>query len=261
MAEQIGANPYDLMRYLAQTKARELQPSLPPLPDASELSPIREMMWIADEPLIHEVRQHMMIQGTTPGHAFEDHVEPVAVLAAFVADQECHQDGIVLPNRDAILQRTWRAGLLHDIERHRGFGKEHMVEGAHAATLILADLGIDDPNLPYIVSVHDDMEIPETGTPDVDIPTFSLFAADHIHWGFEWAKDKWDDLEAHGVPPHVARSYYRSSGGYMERLLNSPNLLHTAWGRNVARPYIEAGISIARAVESELGVGILDRAA
>lgn len=250
--EKGSTHSYALIRDFAQRKAAELriQMDLPALPTDDELSPLREMMWDVDVSLINAVKSHLQQKGTAPGNGFEDHVEPVAVTGAYIASLECERQKVPIAIAETIIQRTWRLGLLHDIERWRGYGRDHQTEGKKATEQILKTLGISDRFLAEQVLLHDDLEVLPRVDPEFNIPFFTLFAADHLEWGLEWERKKWDVLEKKGIPIQAAVIDYRTK--HLD-LLHSSNLLQTQWGQEVVIPYLQFGIEIARSVEKEFG--------
>jgi len=231
----------------AQKKATELTSTLPSLPTEEEVSPFVGMMYARDKSMIAAARRHQEAWGEQAhGHGFE-HLEWVAKNGAYVTAMECQQRDITGGLQEEIVQRAWRLGLLHDLQRWRGYGNDHMIEGAHAAHQLLRELDIHDEHLIDQVRIHDDVVIPARNNPRFDIPMFSVFAVDHLNWGLEWEKVRWEGLNKRNIDPQIAISDY----SFMENMQQSPNFLQTKWGREVALPYLKYGITIAHHIESK----------
>lgn len=246
--EQIPILTYDKIVSVAKTKAEQLKKDLPSLPADEELEPFEGQMWAIDRELIDTVRRHLDEWGVTHGHGFEEHIEWAAKNAAYVAAMECEEKGIKGDLRDEIIQRAWRLGLLHDIQRWRGWRKEdaHALEGMKATRQKLQELGIEDSYLLDQVFLHDELKVQSRNDPRFDLPFFSVFAVDHLNWSREWEEIRWKGLAKKKVSPQEAIHDYQ----FMLDLRDSPNLQQTKWGRTVAIPYIDYGIAIARHVES-----------
>lgn len=242
-----GVEPvtYEKIISVAGLKAHELRSTLPPLPSDKDLEPYEGRIWAVDRRLVDSVRRHLDTWGVAFHQGFNEHPSLVSKLSAFVADRECEEEGITGQLREEIIQRTWRLGLLHDLQRWRGYGPEHQIEGMKAAGQVLQDLGIKDGYLEDQILQHDKLEVETRNNPAFDIPFFSVFAVDHLEWGREWEKSKWEGFSAKGILPEKAIHDYK----FMYRLLNSSNLQQTKWGRSVAIPYIRFGVSIAEHVK------------
>ena len=227
---------YSAIKDFAKRKALKLraESNLPTLPSEEELEETRSSMWLLDLPLIDAVIKHLYQKGVSPGNGFDDHIEQVAVLGAYVSQLECEARGIPQVYQPQLIQR-WR-----------GYGKDHMIEGSRASSQILNELGIQDEFLVKQVLLHDELEVQARNDERFDIPFFSHFAVDHLNWGLEWEQKKWDVLEAKSVPIGKAIIDYRTK--HLD-LLQSSNLQQTTWGRNIVRPYLQYGIDIARSVE------------
>lgn len=236
---------YDMIRDEVRQYLQESTQTLPSLPTDHDTHHFEMLMKKQDQELLTAIRMHVDTVGTAHNHSVDNHFIWVAKLASYVADHECTIRKIEKQDRERLIQTTWRLGLLHDLERWRGYGKEHMIEGSRVARSILDNLGMGDENLVHMVLLHDEMEVDPLGKLSFDIPFFSVFAVDHLNWGIEWMENKWNESEEKGIQPKDAISDYK----YMYQLLESPNLKQTHWGRDVALPYIEYGISIAEHIE------------
>ncbi|MCM8787960.1 MAG: HD domain-containing protein [Candidatus Omnitrophica bacterium] len=195
--------------------------------------------------LVKAVQAHLKKVGVrTPGRY--GHLEWVAKMAAWGAEKECDQRGIVGPLREEIVRRAWRLGLLHDVESWLGWGDDHAKEGARVAVDILEELGIDDPFLGEMVGLHNQKNVPLRDDPAWDIPFFVVFGADHINWGLEWVEDKWKEYQRLGYSPLQAMDDYQ----FMLEMVQSPNLNQTIIGREWTIPYLNFGIEIIEHVRS-----------
>ncbi|MDD3661614.1 MAG: hypothetical protein PHG63_00970 [Candidatus Dojkabacteria bacterium] len=243
---------YDEVIAVAQQEAARLRPSQPDLPTQEQLEPYLGKMWAIDRPLIDAVRRHLDEWGVRSQlRSYEGHIEWVAVRAAYAADLECQARGILDTQvRDAIVQRAWRLGLLHDVQAWRGWGPDHSIEGMKAARQILQDVGITDPYLEDQVMLHDKLGVTPRNDPAFDVPYFATFAADHLNWGLEWEEDKWRSLAEKGIPVAKGIRNY----GHIVELRDDPNLQQTVWGRDVVVPWVDFGIKVAQHVEQTFSV-------
>lgn len=251
--EELGSKP-DYNEIIAEAKAfaGTLKGDLPRLPSEEELDPYQGLMWAKDRGLVDAVRRHLDEWGSGYAHGF-DHVEWVAVNAAYVAETECNERGIRGDLRDEIIQRTWRLGLLHDLQRWRGYEFIHAEEGSKAARQKLKELEIDDPYLEDMVLVHDRQDILPRNNPAFDIPHSSVFAVDHLLWGSEWEEVKWGELAEKGLSAQEVLNECSEGIDRMLKLRQSPALGQTKWGREVALPYIDYGVQIARHIKRKFG--------
>lgn len=190
---------YEQVIQVAKTRATELKPHLPTLPTNEELEPIIGKIYAVDRPLVDTVRRHLDEWGQGHGHEFE-HLEWVAASGVYAAALECDERGIRGEIRNEILRRTWRLGLIHDLQRWRGFDKIHGIEGMKAARQKFSELGLEDELLTEQVLIHDDPAIMPRNDPRFDIPMFSVFAVDHLNWGLEWEEVRWRGFKRNGTP-------------------------------------------------------------
>lgn len=107
--------------------------------------------------------------------------------------------------------------------------------------------------IPYLldqVLLHDKFKVSPRDNPRFDIPFFSVFAVDHLNWGREWEEIHWKSRKKQGIPPGKAIHDYQ----FMLPLRDSPNLKQTKWGQEVALPYIDFGVAIAKHIEKAFSV-------
>src|SRR5688572_21820954 len=128
MSERPTEVSYEAVLFTAKKRADELKSALPQLPSTEELEPIIGLMWSRDRQLIDSIRRHLDEWGTGHGHGFE-HLEWVAANGSYVATLECNEKNIRGEMREEIIQRAERLGLTHDLQRWRGYQREHALEG------------------------------------------------------------------------------------------------------------------------------------
>lgn len=251
---QLHGITYDQIITFAENEAPELKNAynLPSLPDDIQLAPYRDWMWDKDPRLITAVQNHLRQHGIASGHSFEDHMGPIAVKSAYAADCECEIRQIGGEKRERIVQRAWRLGLLHDLQRVRGYmpDENHQVESSWAAAQILHDVGIDDPVLSRLVAIHDELEIDIIGDedPEILIPFACMHVVDKLQWGIGVEKNRWEERRHRGdISPEEAMQ--EANYIHMFRLLKSKILEQTDFGRNVVRPYIQYGLDLARHIK------------
>lgn len=150
-------------------------------------------------PLVGKINQHLEGLNTPPAHGFA-HLEYVASNAPFIANMAVDSHNVPELGEE-IIQRTIRLGLLHDIERWRGYDRSHCTEGAKVADKILAELNIIDPYLHELIEIHDDAKFNPTGNPQFDIPAAAVFDVDHFLWFTGMRDTYWLEQEKKGIDP------------------------------------------------------------
>jgi len=237
---------YQAIISIARQKAKELKSQLPKLPINENLIQFKEIMHAEDKELIVAIHLNLKQTGKAKDRFNTDHNEKVAILSAYVASMECNFQNISEQRKRDIVKRTWRIGLLHDIERWRGWDSEHQIRGYETAdSRMLPQLGIKDDYITRAILLHDQLTVDPTGNPDFDIPFSSVFASDHYLWGLLWEEERWQYLESQNIPVSNAIHDY----DFMKRLTDSPNLKQTTWGKEVALPYVQYGLEIAKHIE------------
>lgn len=245
---------YDCLPGIIAKIERDGQTQLPIRPTPSDLEPYIGKMYAFDKSLIAHVQRHLDKWGAAPNHSFEEHILKIAATGAFAADIECSQRGVTGERRDEIIQRAWRFGLLHDLQRVRGLRAEdrHEEESALAARYVLSDLEIHDPYLEKMVLVHDQMYVEPSGIAEIDIPFYSVFAADHLEWGLNMEGPYWQECEK----KHRIRSKDDLMGivnfayGALVGLSTSPNLRQTLFGSKVTFTNTNYGLNIVSGVRA-----------
>ena len=134
--------------------------------------------------VIDLVKQRLSLVESEGGHGFE-HLEDVSTRAGYIADTECKFRHVSEELAHQVIRKALLAGILHDIERHRGFGEDHVIEGAKTARVILEKVGQVDETVITVVRNHDDMNY-DTGNDLILSLVFgSIWDADHFRYGLE----------------------------------------------------------------------------
>jgi len=225
----------------AKKHAQLLKEKLPHLPSSEELSPYNSVIVKDYENLNAEVQEHVSKKDTEPGHGYE-HLRWVAPRGGYFADLECKARSIEDEMRERLIKRTIAVGLLHDVERYRGFGKEHAIEGSKVAKDLLARCSIEDDYIPQIIARHDEINLFSVGNVEFDVPFQSNFDADHILWGLEREESFWKSREKRNIPSKEAIHDYK----YLFPLRNS---FKTQRGRTIGPQFIDFGIEISEHIE------------
>jgi hypothetical protein len=225
----------------AKCHANALKDKLPSLPSHEELSPYDSIILKDYADLNTRVQEHISKKDTEPGHGYE-HLRWVAPRGGYFADLECKARNIKDEIRDRLIKRTIAVGLLHDVERYRGFGKEHAIEGSKVAKELLTRCSIKDDYIPQIIMRHDEIDLFSIGDVEFDVPFQSVFDVDHILWGLEREESFWKSREKRSIPPKEAIHDYH----FLMPLRNSFKTKH---GREIGPKFIDFGIEISKHVE------------
>ncbi|NIO44139.1 MAG: hypothetical protein GTN36_01095 [Candidatus Aenigmarchaeota archaeon] len=225
----------------AKKHAQLLKSRLPNLPSYEELSPFDSII-VKDYAVLNAmVQEHVSKKDTEPGHGHE-HLRWVAPRGGYFADLECNARNIEGEVKQRLIKRTIAVGLLHDVERYRGFKKEHAIEGSKVAKEILARCSIEDEYIPQIIMRHDEIDLFSIGDVEFDVPFQSNFDADHILWGLEREESFWRAKEKHNIPPEEAIHDYQ----YLSSLRNSFKTQH---GKKIGPKFVDFGIAISKHIE------------
>jgi hypothetical protein len=225
----------------AKKHAQLLKSRLPGLPSRKELSPYNSIIVKDYAYLDAKVQEHVSRKDTEPGHGYE-HLRWVAPRSGYFADLESKARNIEDEIRERLIKRTVAVGLLHDVERYRGFGKEHAIEGSKVAKELLRKCSIEDDYIPQIIMRHDEIDLFSIGDIEFDVPFQSNFDADHILWGLERKESFWKSREKRNIPPEEAVHDYQ----YLFSLRNS---FKTQRGREIGSKFIDFGIEISKHIE------------
>lgn len=218
--------------------------SLPGLPTEKELTPFYEFIKRDFNPLSYEIKKHFNTVGADKNNGF-DHAIWVAVRAAYIANKECRKKGLKQKTTRTIIKRSILAGLLHDIDRHLGFGKEHMIQGEKTARKILSEYNLNNEDKEDVVKTiryHDDVNYDPEGFDEFKIVFGSVFDADHLRYGLEREGDFWDKEQRRGTKPteviHDYKWLYSLKGAWK-----------TEYGKNVGKKLIDYAIAISEHIE------------
>jgi hypothetical protein len=218
---------------------------VPPFPSGDQLQKYKEILSTKYSRVVELVKKRLEEVDSEGGHGYE-HLEDVATRAGFIAETECDFRGIKDDQKEEIINETVLAGLLHDIERHLGFGEDHMINGADTAMKILTQVGIGSEVVATVVRNHDHMDFNPTN-PTMEIVFGSVFDADHFRYGLEREDTFWRMKEKKGkTPPEVIHDY--------QFLPAYTHAWKTSYGKEVGPKYIEFGLAVAKYVEETFGV-------
>lgn len=234
---------YQEIKKEAKIFAEKTEKELPKLPNNKSLE--KYMLIIESElsELVEQIKKHLGKKSYDVGHGFE-HLYNVAVLAAYIAELECKEKQLSKDTTKRLIRRTIIAGLLHDIERYRGFRKNHAIEGSKIAKLILKKCNIKDDYVPDIILHHDEKEFAVLNNIEFDIPFGSVFDADHFNYGLERKESFWIMKEKGGMPPEDVIHDYKFLYEYR-------NALKTSFGKKAGPRFIDFGIKIAKHIEQK----------
>ena len=228
---------YDQIQSTAEEVAMMYRQSneVPKLPDEKTLIKYKEILNGKFSDLASKVKEHISHNEPEGGHGFE-HLEYVATMAGYFAETEGADNEVI---EMAIL-----AGLFHDIERHLGYGEDHMVEAEKSARLILRESGISKKYIEAIalaVRNHDHIDFnPEDET--TRIVFGSIFDPDHFRYGFEREDTFWRMKEKKGVPPEKVIQDYQFLPPFR-------NAWKTKLGKEIGPKIIDFGMAVALEVE------------
>lgn len=228
---------YDQIQLTAEDVAKEYRRNheIPALPGETVLSKYKEILNNKYSVLVNRVKEHLSHNEPESGHGFE-HLEYVATMAGYFAETEGADNDVI---EMAIL-----AGLFHDIDRHLGYGEDHMVEAEKSARLILGDVGISERFTEVIavaVRNHDHIEF-NSKDKNTRIVFGSIFDPDHFRYGFEREDTFWRMKEKRGMPPKEVIHDYQFLPPFR-------NAWKTKLGKEIGPKIIDFGLAIATEVE------------
>jgi hypothetical protein len=240
---------FDQIQQEAEAFAKKYRSTrdVPPLPSDQELQKYRKMLHAQYDQVVSLVKEHLATVESVGGHGYE-HLEDVALRAVLIAEKECTEKNIDGAHQKLIIIATLLAGFLHDIERHLGFGEDHMIEGAKIAVDILQKSNIDRAVTDVVATVvrnHDHMDFrPENNSnPDMEIVYGCVFDADHFRYGLEREDTFWQMKAKRGATPQEVIHDYQFLPAYA-------HAWKSAYGKKVGPLYIEFGLAIAKHVEN-----------
>jgi len=193
--------------------------------------------------LIKRIKQHLGRVKTPAKHGFS-HLEYVASNAPSIAEIELQAQGL---SSQEIIDRTIILGLLHDIERWRGYQEEHCIEGAKVADEILAELGMSDEYIHELIVIHDDGDFNPRNDLNFDIPHVSTYDVDHFLW-FTGMKDiYWLERREKGQDPREAIKQSNFLYDYQD-------CLRSTYGKSRKDELVRVGIGIVEHIRKTFGV-------
>jgi len=185
--------------------------------------------------------------GITEDSFCYEHMEWVALLAAYLAEQECTVLGITGNLREQILDVALLTGMLHDIGRHLGWDEKHAVVGAETAQEILKNCTISEEYIAFVVTAvryHDDPDFyPSQDDLILRIAHGAVFDSDKFRFGLEREDSFWDMKKSKGVTPEDVIHDYKF-------LYPLENAWKTTLGKDLGEKYWKLGMAIAKHVES-----------
>ena len=236
---------YDLIQTTAEELAKKYRQTheVPCLPNVQVLEKYKNILNDKYSLVVNKVKEYILKNETESGHGFE-HLEYVATMAGYFAEKECKIKNISGQAKDDIVDMAIVAGLFHDIERHLGFGEDHMIEAEKTTKAILKELNFDDKFIDIVsvvVKNHDHIDFnPEDKISQIIFG--SVFDPDHIRYGFEREDTFWRMEEKRGVPPEKVIHDYQF-------LLPFRNAWKTTLGKEIGPKIIDFGLAIAQEVE------------
>jgi hypothetical protein len=240
---------YDLIQKTAEDCARKyrLTHKIPDLPDKQQTEEYKKILYEKYLNVITKVKEHVAKNESWGGHGYE-HLEYVAVTSGYFANSECVTRGIVGKLKEDIVEMATLAGLFHDVDRHLGFGDNHMIEGGVTTKLILGDCICEKTFSEIVVSVvknHDNFDYhPKDEV--ISIVFGSVFDVDHFKWGLERETTFWRMKEKIGMPATEVIHDYKW-------LLPLRTVWRTKLGKKIGSKYIDFGVFIAEEIERRLG--------
>ena len=219
---------------------------VPPLPTAEQLHLYQEIINSRYVSVTQSIKEKLLGVKSDGGHGYE-HLDDVAKRAAFIANLECNRLEITGQKKQEVINLTVLAGLLHDIERHLGFGRKHQDEGEKTARQILTDCSLLNEKVLSVVLNHDEPDYLPGNDIELQIIYGSLFDADHFRWGLEREDTFWEMKQGRGVTPKQVIHDY----AFLPPLRN---IWKTQYGQEVGPKYIDFGLAIAQHIEQMFSI-------
>lgn len=243
MSSEIKNFTYDDIQREAETFAANYRKAhdVPPLPGGNRIQKYQDIIKTNYSRVTGLIKKRLESVDSEGGHGYE-HLEDIATRAGFIADKECSFRKISKSQQDLIVNEAILAGLLHDIERHLGFGEGHAIEGEKTAGNILKEVGIESEIVTTVVRNHDDPNYNPANNLTLEIAFGSVFDADHFRYGLEREDTFWRMKEKKGKTAAEVIHDYQFLPGYL-------HVWKTTYGKEVGPKYIEFGLAIAKHVE------------
>lgn len=234
---------YDSIQTVAESFAGEYRAQNPFLdfPSAEDLVPYKRILETELTPIVTLVQERLSQVDSEGGHGFE-HLEWVSFFAGYIAKKECEFRGFNEILTQKYIRRAMLAGLLHDVERHHGFGEIHMIEGEKTARKFLEQTKLADEAVLLVIKNHDHIDFDTAHNQDLEIIFGSVFDADHFRYGLERADTFWRMKEKQGVPVEKVIHDY----AYLPQYRNA---WRTQYGKKIGPQLIDFGMAIAKHVE------------
>lgn len=233
---------YDNIQKIAESFALKYRAehSVPTLP-TNELEKYSDRLKQKYNQIIQLVQEHTEQFDPEGGHGYE-HLEWVSAFAGYIAEKECDSKSIDGERKEQIIDSAILSGILHDIDRHLGFGEDHMIKGEKTAIVILQKCEIDNPLVLTVVRNHDHIDFDSEGNEDLEIIFGSVFDADHFRYGLEREDTFWRMKEKKGKPPEEVIHDYQFLPPYRDAW-------RTTYGKEAGPKFIDFGMAIAKHIE------------
>lgn len=218
---------------------------LPKLPDEKSLQPYKQIIEQRYPEVVKLIKVRLAQVESDPGHGFE-HLEWVACLAGYIADIET--EGKNHKEKKEIISKAILTGLLHDIERHMGWGEPHTIAGEKTSRELLSKLNLVDEDVLTAIRHHDDMNYDFGGNETLRIIYGSVFDADHFRYGLERADTFWNMKQKRGVLPQEVIHDYAFLPPFR-------NTWKTKYGKIVGPQFVDYGMAIAKHIEDKFSNG------
>lgn len=150
------------------------------------------------KPLKDRVEEYVEKKEHWFNHGYE-HLEKISLESAYLADKECERLNICPNKKQKIIEMTLLSGLLHDIDRHLGWGEAHLIQGMKTSKILLKEFDIKFKEIPIIVRYHDLNDVNLNISEEAQIAYNALFDADHFLYVTEREEDFWETKERLGV--------------------------------------------------------------
>jgi hypothetical protein len=232
---------YDAIQAEAEAFAAQYRQTheVPALPSDEELRPYVELL--AQYPLVRQqVTEYTSAHDPEGGHGIE-HLEWVSARAGWIAENEVKLKKLDEAKTAQIVLEAVLAGYLHDIDRHLGFGQDHMDVGSQTAHRILTAAGLDLPRVVEVVGHHDLIDY-QPGDDELAIIFGSVFDADHFRYGLEREDTLWRMKEKQGKTAEAVIHDYAYLPQYREAW-------RTAYGKKVGPLLIDFALAISKHIE------------
>ncbi len=214
---------------------------IPSLPTVKEVQKYRNLLYKKFSPVVDLIKERVSKVDPVGGHGFE-HLGDVATRSGYIAEKECDHLKITGKDRELIIESAVLAGALHDIERHLGFGEDHMIEGEKTTRWILDKAGLKYDVVALVVRNHDHIDFDPGNNKTLTIVFAAVFDADHLRYGLEREDTFWRMKEKGGKSvAEVIHDY--------QYLPQWRNVWRTKYGKTVGPKIIDFGLAIAKHIE------------